>query len=121
MGPPVYFLIIMKITNNMLKVGHEKKPKNNDTLKVHTFIETESTVAVQKEDGKLLIYSTITEHSDRGHSRSYKSAIMKLCRIVTRTVGHINAIPLFAKQYLQEQIAKLREQYMCRDDGLQTI
>ena len=57
---------------------------------IHLYPPTRSTVTVDKEDGRLWIYVTVTKHGDSDNNRtSYKIRIMKTGKIVTRTARYI--------------------------------
>ena len=90
--------------------------KNKDTLKELTTMLLGSIVTAQRDDSRSLTCGIITEHGDTDHNgRSYKVQINKISRVVKRTARYINTAPILKEQYLQVQISKQNDQYICRD------
>ena len=84
MVPPRFSILPVLYNNDKsnITVLIDRQPQLNeyvDSHKIISFIQTGSTVAIQREDGRLCIHgSTVVHGAEDHHARNYKIRVTKM-------------------------------------------
>ena len=75
-----------------------------------SFLPTESTVAMQQEDNRLLIHESIVGNgSSDNNCRSYRRRMTEMENTITGTERHVKANPISADDYPRNEVSKANQ------------